>query len=211
MEKLLSIKGLQELNKIYSDLDREIETVKKNTGLKCLKNCRACCETPIENIEVSIFELLPLAIELWKIKKSEEILKKIEDNDSKRNCVLYINDQSILTEGGCSFYSFRPLICRLFGFSAVINRNGDRELTVCKVIKDSRNELIQEIRHKIKDKEDLPVYSEYTQKLMGINPYLGQNRFPINLAIKKAVELVGFKLMLLEKIDNNPLKPQYSE
>jgi Fe-S-cluster containining protein len=210
MEKLLNIKGIQELIRIYSDLDREIENVKNFTGLRCLNKCRACCKTSTENIEVSIFELLPLATELWKINKAEEILEKIEFTDSKRNCVLYIDDQNILAEGGCSFYEFRPLICRLFGFSAVINKNGDKELTVCKVIKNSRNELIQEIRDKIINEESLPVYSAYTQRLMGIDPYLGQNRFPINLAIKKAVELIGFKLMLLEKIDNSTLKPEYS-
>lgn len=211
MESPFGIKGLQELRQLYSELESKIDNVKKITGLNCTKNCRVCCETPVENIEVSIFELLPLSIELWKTKKAEEILKKIEDNDDKRRCVLYVDDQKLLTNGGCSFYKLRPLICRLFGFSAIINKKGDKELTICKVIRNSRNELIQEIRNKIQDEEELPIYSEFTQRLMGINPYLGQNRFPINLAQKKAVELVGFKLMLQEKIENNPLKLQYTE
>ncbi len=210
MERSFNIKGLRELEELYSDLNSKINDVIRITGLSCLENCRACCETPVENIEVSIFELLPLAIEMWKIKKAEEVLIKIEDMDNNSKCVLYVNDQNTLKEGGCSYYSYRPLICRLFGYSAVINRNGNRELTICKLIRNSRNDLIQEVRNKIRNENDLPVYSEYTQRLMGINPYLGQNRFPINLAIKKAIEFVGLKLMLFEKNDVS-LKHDYSE
>lgn len=209
MEVSFNVKGLRELKELYSELDSKISDVKRITGLRCIENCRTCCETPFENIEVSIFELLPLSIELWKIKKAEEVLTKIEDIDNNK-CVLYVNDQNALKEGGCSFYSYRPLICRLFGYSAVINRNGNRELTICKLIKNSRNDLIQEVRDKIRSENDLPVYSEYTQRLMGINPYLGHNRFPINLALKKAIEFVGLKLMLLKKNDVS-IKCDYSE
>jgi hypothetical protein len=45
---------------------------------------------------------------------------------------------------------------------------------------------------------------------MGINPYLGQNRYPINVAIKKAIELIGYKLMLTENLESDTQKSEYS-
>ena len=205
-----SIPGYRELLKLYEEIDKKTARLKEKKKLSCILGCRKCCETPAENIQVSIFEVIPLAAELWKNDSANIILEKIDDQESSKNCVLYVRDTMIYKNGGCSFYKLRPLICRLFGFSAIIDKYGKKELSVCKIIRKSRNELIQEIRNKIEDSDDLPVFSEYTQRLMGINPYLGQNRYPINVAIKKAIELIGYKLMLTENLESDTQKSEYS-
>ncbi|MEA2066790.1 MAG: YkgJ family cysteine cluster protein [Thermotogota bacterium] len=205
-----SIPGYYELLKLYEEIDKKIARLKEKTTLSCILGCRKCCETSAENIQVSIFELIPLAVELWKNDSANIILEKIDDQELSKNCVLYVRDSLICKNGGCSFYKHRPLICRLFGFSAVMNKYGKRELSVCKFMGSSRNELIQEIRNKVEDSGDLPAYSEYTQRMMGINPYLGQNRYPINIAIKNAIELIGYKLMLIENLESDTQKPEYS-
>lgn len=205
-----SIPGYHELLKLYEEIDKKTTEVKEKTKLSCVYGCRRCCETSADNIQVSIFEVIPLAAELWKNNSANTILEKIDDQKLSKNCVLYIRDSMICINGGCSFYKHRPLICRLFGFSAVINKYGQRELSVCKFMGSSRDELILGIRDKIEDSGDLPVYSEYTQRLMGINSYFGQNRYSINIAIKKAIELIGYKLMLTENLESDTQKPEYS-
>ncbi len=205
-----TIPGYCELLELYEEIDKKIARLKEETTLSCILGCRKCCETSVENIQVSIFEVIPLAAELWKNDSENIILEKIDDQESSKSCVLYVGDSMIYKNGGCSFYKHRPLMCRLFGFSAVIDKYGKKELSVCKIIRKSRNELIQEISNKIEDSGDLPVYSEYTQRMMGINPYLGQNRYPINISIKKAIELTGYKLMLIENLESDTKKSEYS-
>ena len=54
----------------------------------------------------------------------------------------------IRNEGGCTEYAFRPLICRLFGFSGVIDRLGQVAPVICKYVKRAIRFLLKRFTEK---------------------------------------------------------------
>jgi len=54
-----------------------------------------------------------------------------------------------LGAGLCSEYTYRGLICRLFGYSARTNKYAKHELVTCKIIKEEQSEAYQQAEMKI--------------------------------------------------------------
>ena len=129
--------GLKELLELYEDLDRQIDQFKNAAGLDCIRYCHKCCATEGKKIEVSAFECLPMAIHLWQAGKAEFFLQRIAEANIKDPCVLYSADHSRPNEWGCEYYPWRPLICRLFGFSAILDKRGEAKIALCRAIKEA--------------------------------------------------------------------------
>lgn len=196
-ELVSSYEGLSELLKIYSQLDSMIADFKSRTGLDCIKRCRKCCGTPARNIEVSVLEVLPLSICLWQKGEADYWLRKTYENGNDKPCVLYEENPSVLSESGCRAYTWRPLICRLFGFSAVLDKQGSPVISLCKHLKETEEGLESRIQSMVNSGTNIPVNSHFAQRVSFINPALGQIRYPINEAIRLALENVGFRIALL--------------
>ncbi|MFM9004838.1 MAG: YkgJ family cysteine cluster protein, partial [Flavobacteriales bacterium] len=81
------------------------------------------------------------------------------------------------------------LICRLFGFTARTNKEGQRELVTCKFIKEQQAEAYEQVVIDLKAGKKIPVMSEYYTRLTSIDPTLAEF-YPINTAIQKALEVV---------------------
>ena len=90
----------------------------------------------------------------------------------------------------CSQYQHRGLICRLFGYSARTNKYGARELVTCQIIKTEQTENYEAARVKIEKGDPVPVMSQYYMRLHAIDPDLAQEFFPINEAIRRAIEVI---------------------
>ncbi|WP_051569305.1 YkgJ family cysteine cluster protein [Alkaliphilus transvaalensis] len=212
-----SFNGLDQLFLVYQELEETICSYKDTTNLACISQCSKCCNKSAENIEVTIFEMIPLSIFLWQNRSAEETMEKLNCIDSTASCIMF--NPSSNTLGGCSCYQWRPLLCRLFGFSAILDKNQSPTVSMCKYMKEINPYLEKEIQEEINKGLIVPINSQFAHKISLINPTLGQKRYPINKALSLALEMVGFRMSLLglinpnnnnddDNFDNTPPKPR---
>jgi Fe-S-cluster containining protein len=178
-EKVTAVK------RVYARLDKEINTVQQSSGIHCLSGCGECCKKP--DIECTPLEFLPLALELFDEGRAEQAWEELQKNSQS---LCYVFRPHITNFGGmCNAYPNRGLICRLFGFTARTNKEGQRELVTCKFIKEQQAEDYDQLVADLKAGKKIPVMSEYYTRLTSIDPTLAEF-YPINLAIQKALEVV---------------------
>jgi Fe-S-cluster containining protein len=165
---------------IYKELESEVVVFKGKSKISCMKGCSKCCMN--NSIEATVLEFLPAAYELYRTGRSEEVVEKLDTNVEDRRCIFY---NPFNENGGCTMYKHRGLICRLFGFSLRADKNGNPQLIACQLIKNTADkELLA------KNIATAPFTTDYYFKLYGIDPDLAIRHYPINRAIRKAVELV---------------------
>ena len=174
------------VEEVFEKLDREIASFQSWSGLHCAWGCGKCCYKA--DIEATILEFLPFAHYLYKQDLAYTWFEKLQDNDSPL-CLILNPTQA--GAGLCSEYKHRGLICRLFGYSARTNKYGKRELVTCQIIKTDQAGNYQKAAQKIEDsEEDLPVMSHYYMQLHAIDFELARDFFPINQAMKRAIEVI---------------------
>jgi hypothetical protein len=187
--------GLDRLFEVYGDLGRQIADFKARAGIDCLRKCQTCCSTA-KYVEASIFEMLPLSLHIWEEGRAEELLEKLEGVHPEDLCFsLNLNPTEEAPEG-CMNYSFRPLICRLFGFAATVDKNGRLLIAICKPLKERHSGIDHRINEQIRENLPIPLMSDFSRKIALIDPRLGQEKYPINIALWEALELVGQKIHL---------------
>jgi Fe-S-cluster containining protein len=178
-EKVTAVK------RVYARLDKEIDTLQQSSGIHCLSGCGECCKKP--DIECTPLEFLPLALELFDEGRAEQAWEELQNNSQS---LCYVFRPHITNFGGmCNAYPNRGLICRLFGFTARTNKEGQRELVTCKFIKQEQADDYGRLVEDLKAGKKIPVMSEYYTRLTSIDPTLAEF-YPINLAIQKALEVV---------------------
>jgi Fe-S-cluster containining protein len=174
-EKVIQIEA------VFENLDREISVLQSSTGMHCKFGCGKCCFKP--DIEATPLEFLPFAHHLYKEGRAEEWYGKLTSSEEQL-CLILNATQS--GAGLCTEYKHRGLICRLFGYSARTNKYDEKELVTCNVIKTEQPEEYKAAAAK----KDLPVMSQYYMQLHSIDPNLTTEFYPINKAIRKAIESV---------------------
>jgi Fe-S-cluster containining protein len=190
----LNFPGLPELREVYQEVDTQILLFKDAARIECLKGCQECCHSA-RYVEVSPFEMLPLGIHLWKKGGAEAILKQLEEVDPEGPCILLNRNPSPFS-GGCGYYPFRPLLCRLFGFSAVLDKYGTPKIALCKSLKQLNPGIADRINEMIQKGLQVPILSQYSRRVAFIHPRLGQVRHSLNFSLKQALEIIGYRLTL---------------
>ena len=193
-------KKISHLLKLYQQLDQHIAKFQKESGLQCLQGCGKCCENP--NIEITYLDIFPLAEELWSTGQTAFWLERIQQINSQGPCVFYKPDPVVAGHGRCSVYPWRPLLCRLFGFSAVQNKHERPALVTCAVIKERLAQKVKETQQRLDQGLDVPLMSLYAQKVYNIDPHFGRELLPINRAVQMALERIGLKKRLFAKGKN---------
>ena len=173
------------VEEVFAKLDAEIEAFQSATQLHCKFGCGKCCYK--SDIEATILEFLPFAFYLYQNNLAEEWLEKL--NASESSICLILNPTQAGT-GLCSKYKYRGLICRLFGYSARTNKHDKKELITCQIIKTEQHENYLAAEVKIGEGEPIPVMSQYYMQLHSIDLDLTNQFYPINVAVKKAVETI---------------------
>ena len=170
----------------FQHLDSEIASFQSWSLLGCKTGCGKCCLKP--DIEATILEFLPFAQHLYEQDQAFEWLEKTKSADSSL-CVI-LNP----LHGGagmCSQYTYRGLICRLFGFSARTNKYARKELVTCQLIKEELADKVRVANEKIDaGSGDVPVMNQHYMRLHAIDFDLTREFFPINEAIKRAIEII---------------------
>ncbi len=162
--------------------------------MACESSCRNCCRTPSRNIEVSILELLPLAEYLFEKGIAEYWMDKLDGTSDNDFCVLFEESPTNQPKGGCRFYGLRPLVCRLFGFSAVVRKDGSVAPVLCSILKKSHLRSVFSALSEMIVK--IPIMSEYANRVYCLDPYLSSMSYPINTALKKAIEYSGYRILI---------------
>ncbi len=169
-------------------LDSHIGNFQQQSQLGCLTSCGKCCSK--SDIEASVLEFLPFAYHLYKEKKAFEVLEMLQHNESSY-CIILQPFLGQHDQGFCSDYRYRGLICRLFGFSARRDKYGNKNLVTCKTIKESQATQYEAASSKIGLGDlDVPMMSDYSMMLNAIDFQLASKYYPINTAIKMAIENV---------------------
>lgn len=173
------------VEKVFQTLDEEIAKFQEGSGLHCKFGCGKCCFKA--DIEATTLEFLPFAFHLYQSNKASEWYEKLKASDAE---ICLILNPAREGAGLCSEYPHRGLICRLFGYSARTNKYGMRELVTCQIIKTEQTSAYQKAEIQIEAGGNIPVMSDYYMQLHAIDFELTQDFYPINLAIRKAIETV---------------------
>jgi Fe-S-cluster containining protein len=173
-----------EVMAVFEKLDAEISKFQSWSTLHCKFGCGKCCYKP--DIEATALEFLPFALHLYKNGLAEEWLEKVLDEDA----ICKILNPTQAGAGLCSEYKHRGLICRLFGYSARTNKYGAKELVTCQIIKTEQETAYQEASSKIESGAEVPVMNQFYMQLHSIDMELTKDFYPINKAIRRAIEQV---------------------
>jgi Fe-S-cluster containining protein len=175
---------------IYRRLDRRIAAFRRRSGLACPAGCGECCRST--EVEATILEMLPLALELHRRGRTEEVLDRLRGGQAPERCVLFSERPQGPFGGHCTEYSLRPLLCRLFGFAAMENREGEPELVACRLIREADPSLTAEATESVaRSRLAAPLMRAYTLAMYRLDPVLGSSALPINTALKQALERVA--------------------
>ncbi|WPR70237.1 YkgJ family cysteine cluster protein [Flavobacterium sp. NG2] len=179
---------VQLVEELFKKLEVEIHQFQKESLLQCVAGCGKCCSTP--NIEASPLEFLPWAFHLFIEGQAEKTLDELKQNPNL-SCHLYRPLSTVdATNGKCSNYQYRGLICRLFGYGASKDKVGKLRLATCKIIKENQQEYYQKTSKAINNGFYVPIFSDYYMNLSQIDFVLGRTMLPVNLALKRAIEEV---------------------
>jgi len=189
--------GLDQLFEVYADLERQVAEFKRGAGIECFPGCTFCCATA-KFVEASIFEMLPLSLHFWEKGRAAEILEKLEGIHPEAPCILLNPHVPDELSGGCSYYRFRPLVCRLFGFSATVDKYGKPSIALCAPLKEFDSGVAERVNKKIREDLAFPLMADFSRKVAMIHPRLGKEKYPINIALWEALELVGQKIHSLK-------------
>jgi Fe-S-cluster containining protein len=176
------------VEKVFSELDRQVETFQGKTGLHCVAKCNLCCMK--KDLETSVLEFLPLAIYLYENNLHEQFLDELAKGREYCICLSQLKIEGKIT--GCSQYRHRGLICRLFGFSGLTGKNGEKKIYTCKIIKTGQEQEYKSATTRINENLKIPMASDFQMKMDQIDPILANDINPINVSIEKAISKVAY-------------------
>ena len=158
------------------------------TSMRCVESCSFCCRNWW--VEATVVEVLPLAHEIYTRGQEEAVLSSIEEKEASgdRVCTILLADPLPGTKGSCGYYKWRPLVCRLFGYAARRNRQGELEFCACRIIREANPSSVRRAEMAIREGLRLPVYQEAFMQVASLDPSRGYRRVHINRAIKEALE-----------------------
>ncbi|HEX8059407.1 MAG TPA: YkgJ family cysteine cluster protein [Cyclobacteriaceae bacterium] len=174
---------VHEVESVFQKLDEAIAAFQSATGIHCKFGCGKCCFKP--DIEATPLEFLPFALHLYKEGNAESWYTQLTTHNPQQTTCLILNPTQA-GAGLCTEYKHRGLICRLFGYSARTNKYNEKELVTCNIIKSEQPEEYK----KATETKDIPVMSQYYMQMHSIDPEMSTEFYPINVAIRKAIESV---------------------
>lgn len=170
---------------VLTSLDQEISSFQAATTLHCKFGCGKCCYKA--DLEATPIEFLPFAHYLYESGVAYDWYERLAKSEGE---VCLILNPTQAGAGLCSQYQHRGLICRLFGYSARVNKYGGKELVTCQIIKSEQKGAFEASERMISKNLSVPVMNQYYMQLHGIDPDLSREFYPINKAIQRAVEVV---------------------
>lgn len=185
---------LSALADLYARADAAVDDFVRASGLGCPFGCGSCCEGFVPDI-------LPIeadfvALQLARQDRTEAFRVAAQGLSPRRfeggrtGCPLYRAD----TPFHCGTYANRPLICRMYAFSAVRDKRGQAEFSLCRLMPAaagmSRSGTGENLASRFGASP--PVMADYGSELAGIDPGSAGERGPIHELLARAVTRVLF-------------------
>lgn len=198
---------IKKIEKVFKQLDKETEKFVTQSGLKCVTNCNICCLK--KGLEANVLEFLPMAWYLVRNNLHEAALELLETNPEY--CINLAQSQTPGTTSGCSNYTHRGMICRLFGFSGIKDKNSKLSVYTCSYMKKEYaveyNNAMQNINKGMK----IPVVTDFYYQIYFIDPNMANDYNPINVSIYKAIQKVAYYFENLSERKKKSLLEKYKD
>jgi len=186
----------KQIAQIYQNSEKTFFGYQEATGLTCLPGCGHCCYNGQE-IFATPLEMIPAALDIIDHGEHLTFLKildqKNESNDF--NCIFFDGNDPEQFKGRCSRHQVRPCVCRSFGAAAIKNKQNEKTLSVCKLIKEKNPTKLQIAREH--HMQDAPVIGTFALQVKALDYELSKELLPINQALyvilKKLVFLMDFE------------------
>ncbi|MCT6699831.1 YkgJ family cysteine cluster protein [Rheinheimera sp. 4Y26] len=178
-----------EVEQVFADIGQTYAQYQRDRGLFCRSGCGECCLH--RGIEATVLEMLPLAYSLLEEGKAESTLDALA-NHQQDGCFFYQRHSADGKMGQCSVYLKRPGICRLFGAAGYNGREGEVLLSVCKNIKADHPVAYADTLIAL-ESDPPPMIRNGKEQIRQIDYELGGVNFPINEAMRQALEKVLFE------------------
>lgn len=123
---------LESLAYLYQRTDSAVAGFSDASGVSCSFGCGTCCEgfvpdiLPLEAAYIAAFIALTDRPRAFALAAGG--LEARRRDDGRLGCPLYADDR----DHHCTVYEARPLICRMFAFSATRDKHGAPSFSVCK-------------------------------------------------------------------------------
>lgn len=179
---------IRKVERVFKQLDKETTRFGKQSNLRCLTNCNLCCLKP--GLEANVLEFLPLAYHLVINNLHEAVLDLIETEPD--HCINVAKSQVPGQTAGCSRYEQRGLICRLFGYSGVRDKNSKLAVYTCAHMKKEFPVEFKAASEKINSGMKIPMVTDFYSQIYFIDPHMANDYNPINISIRKAIEKVAY-------------------
>lgn len=179
---------IRKIEKVFKLLEKDTEKFVSQSGLKCVTNCNICCLK--KGLEANVLEFLPLAWYLVENNLHEEALELLETNPEY--CINLAQSQVPGQTAGCSKYAQRGMICRLFGFSGIKDKNSRLSVYTCSYMKKEYPEEFKSTMERINMGMNIPMVTDYYYQIYFIDPNMANDYNPINISIRKAIQKVAY-------------------
>lgn len=168
---------------LFREADRGADGLTQATGLHCPTGCGHCCAHHKPHATVADVMLLAEAeVERGTAELRIQQLQALPDDAP---CIYFAAGR---LPGGCTAYSLRPLVCRLFGFSATRDKHGELALSACHVHKREAKEAVERAQAYVAEGGEVAVMADLQIQADAIDPDRAREQVPINRALQKALE-----------------------
>ena len=194
---------IRQVTDLYGHMDVDTATFQTATGIVCPAGCGQCCENP--HIEATPLEMLPLVLELFRTGQVQPWLDQLQaEATSIAHCLFYQPQAGLPGQGRCRIYPWRPTLCRLFGFAAMTDKQGQPLFAACACHKASLPAQIEAVPAAIAAGLPVPNFADWSQQIRQIDPHWGYRRQPIRTAFQEAIAGLGMRWQFLSATDLTP-------
>ncbi|MDX9958549.1 MAG: YkgJ family cysteine cluster protein [Spirochaetia bacterium] len=213
---------LQALAELYRRADEAVTAFCSGSGLACPHGCGTCCEgfvpdvMPLEAAAVAVFLAEKDKAAAWSLAGNNleasgapELAGRGQNSvDRVQGCPLYVAD----SPWHCSVYEARPLVCRLFAFSAVRDKRGQSSFSLCRLMPAAPGAAVPAVASPNSMVRSAtgsaimaifgaqpPVMTDYGNEVLALDPHSNGDRAPLPEALVDAMSqvlfLAGLKVM----------------
>ena len=179
---------LKRIRKVYEKLEKKQQKFASTFNITCKDGCGTCCEHFNPNITEVEAEFL--AYGLIVEGRDQEIYDALQVfDDNAEYCPLY-NKYDIYKH--CTVYKWRPLVCRLFGYAASLDKDGNPVYRTCKY-NDRNCDVSTEVLKK--NKSSLVIMKDYGMMIEEIDSKKNRSNL-LKEELLRAIDKVNYMIEL---------------
>ena len=200
MDILRIIEGTREkelidsLGGIYADIEARQGEWKKAASFSCQDGCGECCS----HFEPDVLECEALYLAAWILEHDFPLAERLMDGshaslNNEDGCILFKPDSPY----HCTVYGGRCLICRLFGYSGDLDKDGKRRWRPCRFYPADK---LLPFEHRTYGEDELtvlspvplPVMSDFMEQALSLSPDSSGHTEALRVALVAALKRLMF-------------------